>query len=156
MLLGGLWHGAGWTFVAWGAIHGLALIFHKFFWEWKKINFGNKHATSYLWNICSVILTFIFVSFVWIFFRATSFQNALDIIIGICSNREGIVQPYTWSFFAFVLLVLFHIRQVKQNTNSYPIQDLTTIKGQTIFITLVALTLMLAYVGNTAFIYGNF
>ena len=161
MLLGGLWHGAAWTFVVWGAMHGFALIVHKLFMIWKETKFGDKKATNFAWNIISVVLTYVFVSFCWIFFRATSFNNAAEVLKGIFTMQIGIVQPYTWSMFGLVWLVImsFARNKISQNNNCYcgvPIQDLTTIKGQTIFFVLCGLTIILAYVGNTAFIYGSF
>lgn len=161
MLLGGLWHGAAWTFVVWGAMHGFALIVHKLFIIWKETKFGDKKATNFAWNIISVALTYVFVSFCWIFFRATGFNNAVEVLNGIFTMQVGIVQPYTWSMFGLILLVImsFAHNKISQSNKSYggvPIQDLTTIKGQTLFFVLCGLTIILAYVGNTAFIYGNF
>ena len=161
MLIGGLWHGAAWTFVVWGALHGLALVFHKLFMQWKQYKFGDKRATTWLWNRFSVVFTWLFTSFCWIFFRATSFENAANVIKAVFSNQIGIVQPYTWTMFALVLTVIAILTVPKkpyQETTycDYPIQDLATIKGQTIFYTFVGITIILAYLGNTAFIYGNF
>lgn len=79
----------------------------------------------------------------------------------VFSNQIGIVQPYTWTMFALVLAIIATLTTSKRTnqTTTYcdcPIQDLTTIKGQTIFFTFIGITIILAYVGNTAFIYGNF
>ncbi len=161
MLLGGLWHGAAWTFVAWGAMHGFALIVHKLFMQWKQSKFGDKKATCLVWNVSSIGITYVFVAFCWIFFRATSFNNAEEIIKGIFNMQVGISQPYTWSMFGLFLLVMVSFAKdiISQSNKSYcgvPIQDLTTKKGQTLFFVLCGLTIILAYVGNTAFIYGNF
>jgi alginate O-acetyltransferase complex protein AlgI len=67
MLLGGLWHGAGWNFVVWGAIHGLALVGHK---EWlRRVGEGRLPIVSRLTTLYVVLLA-------WIFFRASSFEDA--------------------------------------------------------------------------------
>ena len=67
MLLGGLWHGAGWNFVAWGGIHGLALVVHK---EWtQRVGAGRLPFVSRLLTLYTVLLA-------WIFFRATTFGDA--------------------------------------------------------------------------------
>jgi alginate O-acetyltransferase complex protein AlgI len=76
MLLGGLWHGASWTFVAWGALHGAGLCASRF-----RRDRGLSDATPSglsLWR--KRILTFGFVCFAWIFFRADSFGTAWDMI----------------------------------------------------------------------------
>ena len=66
MFLGGLWHGASWKFVFWGACHGLALAVHKAF----KKNMLDKIPDKLPSNSISWVVTFIFVIFLWIFFRA--------------------------------------------------------------------------------------
>ncbi len=124
------------------------------------MKFGDRKASNCAWNIISVALTYVFVAFCWIFFRATSFNKAEELIKGIFNMQIGISQPYTWSMFGLVLLVIVSFAQdkISKSNKSYcgiPIQDLT-IKGQTLFFVLGGLTIILAYVGNTAFIYGKF
>ncbi len=67
MLLGGLWHGAGWTFVVWGAIHGLALVVHK---EWLRV------AGPGRLSLLSRPLTIYTVLLAWIFFRARTWEDS--------------------------------------------------------------------------------
>jgi len=72
-LLGGIWHGAGWTFVVWGAMHGVAIVIHR---VWQKIGF--KIPTLLAWFI-----TFNFINLTWVFFRATNFHHAIKVIKGM-------------------------------------------------------------------------
>jgi D-alanyl-lipoteichoic acid acyltransferase DltB (MBOAT superfamily) len=73
MLLGGLWHGAHWRFVIWGALHGAGLVYHKL---WVSF-FGNgKRKATAFGHFWRVFLTFQFVSFTWIFFRAKDMDLA--------------------------------------------------------------------------------
>ena len=72
-LLGGIWHGAGWTFVLWGALHGAALVIHR---VWQKL--GLKMPTLLAWFI-----TFNFINITWVFFRATNFNSALKVLHGM-------------------------------------------------------------------------
>ncbi|MDO7851342.1 MBOAT family O-acyltransferase [Hymenobacter convexus] len=74
MLLGGLWHGASLTFVAWGALHGAALAVDKLFQ--KVVRPGN----GWLIKLLGWFITFHFVCFCWIFFRAGTFEVALQVI----------------------------------------------------------------------------
>ncbi|MCH2110100.1 MAG: MBOAT family protein [Polyangiaceae bacterium] len=87
MLLGGLWHGASWTFVVWGALHGLALGINRFWAEWRKSHKERRIVSSTtppekrrllngLGLVASVLLTFHFVCICWVFFRAESFSKA--------------------------------------------------------------------------------
>lgn len=101
MLLGGLWHGASMRFVIWGALHGLGLAFHKLMMT---LFPKKKHLPVWqhrLWHGISVILTFHFVCLGWVFFRASSFEVALEILNNIASIRW---EPQNW-------LVLFKIYQ---------------------------------------------
>jgi D-alanyl-lipoteichoic acid acyltransferase DltB (MBOAT superfamily) len=82
MVLGGLWHGAGWTFVVWGTLHGVALAVHHGF----RTARGNPRPSKIVWiRALSTFLTANYVAFCWIFFRASSFQNARDILARIGS-----------------------------------------------------------------------
>ncbi len=82
MLLGGLWHGASWTFVVWGALHGGALAVHHGF----RAARGNPAPSQNPWvRFASRFLTAHFVVFAWIFFRATSIDNALEFLSRIGS-----------------------------------------------------------------------
>ncbi|MEK6451256.1 MULTISPECIES: MBOAT family O-acyltransferase [Myroides] len=81
MLLGGLWHGASLRFIVWGALHGIALAVHKMFMELFPRAKGKE--PSFVWKIVSIFITFHFVTFCWIFFRATSFDAALNVIYNI-------------------------------------------------------------------------
>ncbi|MDD3265791.1 MAG: MBOAT family protein [Burkholderiales bacterium] len=73
-LLGGLWHGAGWTFVFWGALHGLALAIHRL---WSKLGFKLNKVIGWF-------ITFNFVNVAWVFFRAHSWGDAVHIVTGMC------------------------------------------------------------------------
>jgi alginate O-acetyltransferase complex protein AlgI len=85
-LLGGLWHGAGWTFVFWGFLHGFAMIIHRF---WRKFNLEMPSVLAWL-------ITFNFLNITWIFFRAKSWDDAIKVLKGMF-GLSGITLPY---FFA--------------------------------------------------------
>jgi D-alanyl-lipoteichoic acid acyltransferase DltB (MBOAT superfamily) len=78
MLLGGLWHGAGWTFIIWGCLHGLYLMINHGWREvkiWLNWSDGGKFA-----NLISGILTFIAVVVAWVFFRADNIDSASSML----------------------------------------------------------------------------
>jgi alginate O-acetyltransferase complex protein AlgI len=82
MLIGGLWHGAAWTFVFWGALHGFYLIVNhawRFLAHTLGIELGDREW--YRW-FCRII-TFLTVVVAWVFFRATNFNTAFDMIAGM-------------------------------------------------------------------------
>jgi D-alanyl-lipoteichoic acid acyltransferase DltB (MBOAT superfamily) len=91
MLLGGLWHGASLNFVFWGALHGAALAFHK---VWIKLTGSNRKPQSNsrpIVRVLSVLLTFHFVCFCWIFFKASDFSIAQTMLQRIGSS-------WSWSY----------------------------------------------------------
>lgn len=105
MLLGGIWHGANWTFVIWGGIHGLALAFHK------KFVCTVKAETS-KWDLIlrfsSGVFTFIFVSFAWLFFRAENFEIVKLFMTRIAEWRFGADSfLFLKIFTAYAVVVLF-------------------------------------------------
>lgn len=168
MVLGGIWHGANWTFLIWGLLHGLALAIHKL---WMKLTNSPNRSHSIIANIFSIVLTFIFTTFCWIFFRAESISKACLIIRRIFSFEAGLEQPYMWLFVAIMIctagLIVAAISSkkreltvVKKNISIidglYPILDLTKFWNIVIFFTVCGLTLCLAYTGGSPFIYGNF
>jgi len=72
-LIGGLWHGAGWTFIAWGAVHGLAIVLHRL---WRGT--GLRFPSWFGW-----LATFLFVNAAWVLFRAESWDDALKVYRGM-------------------------------------------------------------------------
>lgn len=87
MLIGGLWHGAMWKFVFWGGMHGVGLAIHKAFKPLLK-----KIPDNWLTIFISWLLTFIYVSLLWVFFRAASFEDSVLII-------KNIFTEFDWAYF---------------------------------------------------------
>ncbi len=83
MLLGGLWHGAGWTFVFWGGLHGLYLVInHGWHYLQRKAKLEFLHQ-NLLWRVFSWFLTFFAIVNAWVFFRASSFTAAVVMMEGM-------------------------------------------------------------------------
>ena len=148
MTLSGLWHGANWNYVLWGFINGILLCIEKIF-------ISNK--SSYI----RMFFTFILISFTWVIFRAETFTDVILIYRTIFTLKEGISQPYLWSFFAFVVFIVFSIlirnSNKKNNQNStYLLQDLSTIKGLTLLFILIGLIICFAYTNTSPFVYLQF
>jgi D-alanyl-lipoteichoic acid acyltransferase DltB (MBOAT superfamily) len=100
MLLGGLWHGASLTFVLWGALHGAALAVDKLF---QKVF---KPGDNWFIKLLGWVITFHFVCFCWIFFRAGSFEIATQVIHQITHQlRPDLLPQVVASFRAVFALV---------------------------------------------------
>lgn len=86
MLLGGLWHGAGWTFVFWGALHGSYLVVNHRFSTFAR---GRNRPVGLPCSVVSIsawLLTFVAVVYAWVFFRATTFDSAWLIVSAMSGN----------------------------------------------------------------------
>ncbi len=81
-IVGGIWHGAGWTFLLWGFLHGLALIVHRI---WRIYGFG-------LWAWVSWLITFNFINLTWVFFRAKEWNDAIKVLSGMF-GLDGVMLP---------------------------------------------------------------
>jgi len=94
MTLGGLWHGASWTFVAWGILHGLLLIGHR---EFRSFCEKRPRLESLLGTLpgaaARLALTFTTVSLAWVFFRATTFAAASTMFQRMFSAHTGMGLP---------------------------------------------------------------
>lgn len=77
MLLGGLWHGASWTFVAWGGLHGLYLVLNH---GWNELVRGKITIPPRLAKIAGIATTFFLVTIAWVFFRAPTFEGAFEVL----------------------------------------------------------------------------
>lgn len=81
-LLCGIWHGAGWTFVVWGALHGLGIVVYRI---WRNMGVALPRAVAW-------VITFLYVNWAWVFFRARDFSDAIKVFKGMF-GLEGIVFP---------------------------------------------------------------
>ncbi len=81
-LIGGIWHGAGWTFVVWGCLHGVAAVVHRM---WMKTGIQVNRVLAWF-------LTFSFVNIAWVFFRAKKWDDAIKVLSGMF-GMSGIKLP---------------------------------------------------------------
>lgn len=166
MVIGGIWHGANWTYVVWGLFHGMALVVHKLF---MKITNSTLKKHNLIENIFSILLTFLFTSFGWIFFRAESIGHAFIIIKRLLGMNRGLEQPYFWLFVAIIILMIANCfawaksketKVQKKNVSFingyYPLLDLTNFLQLIIFFVFGGMILCFAYTGGSPFIYGNY
>ena len=112
MLLGGLWHGANWKFVFWGALHGLMLVIEKLTKPYIRLP-KNK-----ITKVVGVLFTFHFVSFCWIFFRAKTYSNAFEIITQIFNNFDVRLIHQVFDFYTGIVLLIIvgfvlHFKSIK-------------------------------------------
>ena len=165
-LLSGLWHGANWTFVLWGMLHAIALIYEMLT---KKIRKKiSKKMPNFLYQKLSMVLTFIVLCFIWIFFRAQTIGDALLIVKHIFtlyhnvpfkmvvrntinSSEFGISSIIiSVSMIVFMMLSEFRMKVDLFNLNYVPVADI-------LYCTFVLyLIIILGVFHNSSFIYFQF
>lgn len=112
MLIGGLWHGAAWKFVFWGAMHGVGLAVHK---ACKPIL--AKIPDNFLTIFLSWLITFVYVSLLWVFFRAASFEDSVLIVKNIFVGFDITQFPQffqartAWCVMMLALIVMHFVPQ---------------------------------------------
>jgi alginate O-acetyltransferase complex protein AlgI len=146
MLLGGLWHGAGWNFVIWGALHGAALVAHR---EWERRGLRMPAALG-------LVATFWWVLLAWIFFRAPSFDGALVTVRSfVLFQAEGARSFGVWPLVTYAALALVHAlaarRWIERVTEPLPDWGYALLLGA-----LVPLALAFTNAAVKPFIYFQF
>ena len=136
MLLGGLWHGASWNFVFWGFLHGVALALDKLFRTVVNV------PKTFLMRALGVLLTFHFVCFCWIFFRAQDFATATEMLSRIFQNFEGTIvlqwmRGYALVFALIVFGYLTHFIPAKWNSKTEIILSRAPIIAQSLALVFV-------------------
>lgn len=105
MLLGGFWHGASMRFILWGALHGLALAIHKSYLSIFRIEKKDTQP-NYISRFLGIFITFHFVCFCWIFFRATSMQKSWEVISQIMYSFDWKILPQMLSGYKLVFILM--------------------------------------------------
>jgi len=167
-LLCGLWHGANYTFIIWGGLHGLALGWDVVSARYrKKIR---KKTNPAIYNFISWGITFVFIVFTWIFFRAENLQSAISYIQGVFA---GLLQKSTYAetynlvywnkevgFSIFPFLLIFIIIEWLGRSHDFAIAGLGKINCVLIrWVIYIAVLTTIFYMGNfheNIFIYFQF
>jgi D-alanyl-lipoteichoic acid acyltransferase DltB (MBOAT superfamily) len=157
MLIGGLWHGAAWKFVFWGAMHGAGLAVHK---ACKPVlaRIPDNWLTIFLfWAI-----TFIYVSLLWVFFRAASFEDSVLIIKNIFVDFQWTQFPQffearmIWCVMMLVLIVMHFVPQKWADAVGWLFVKLPWLLKLVLFVAVVQLVIEFMSEEVAPFIYFQF
>ena len=160
-LISGLWHGANWTFVFWGALHGCFLIIQDLFAK-------KKLADTPVSGAIKIMAVFSLTTLAWVFFRASSIQNAFDIILGMFTRWEismailgNAILPFTNdnTCIAFFLTNMLFIAVLFANDFISNKKSLCVFSGRLSWLYyafLLASTLLFGRFGSNGFIYAQF
>lgn len=152
MLIGGLWHGASWTFVVWGGLHGLYLVGERVA--------KRMAGDAPIWQttpakLLLALVTFVLVCVAWVFFRATSFGQAFDIVGAMAGAGEGPVHAaYLGALVPIALLLTIHWRL--RDTTLETVVERTPVGIRVAALSAMLLCLVLFPGIDRAFIYFQF
>jgi alginate O-acetyltransferase complex protein AlgI len=172
MLLGGLWHGANWTFVVWGGLHGTYLCIERMF-RFKRIpnmaepvpvvaagvlapDFMRSKAMN---TFLLALITFFFVNITWVFFRAQDFSTAwrlLSSMFGIVKNGAPVLQTLSMIKVSVVVIGMVITHWFMRNTTMLEVAEKTKWWVVGIVWTLMLLALCLSQESSSSFIYFQF
>lgn len=138
--ISGLWHGANWTFIVWGLLHGVFLLLEKPF---------KRYA--------NVLSTFVLVSLAWVFFRAPDFQSALQILKGIVISNPSAAHwlDYWTPFCALGLMIILDFSYSKLRFDQL-LEGISAIWRWSIYFALLFILLSMSGTQKFTFIYFQF
>lgn len=156
MLLGGLWHGAAWTFVAWGGLHGLYLAVERFL----KSRFGRARWVRHICaQLAFAVITYGLILLTWVFFRAADFAGAMNILRSmLCVNGEGAQVLRTLDIYK-VILVTVGINTshwLMRNSSLESVLQKIPAGAIALWWSFMVVTVILMQGGSNAFIYFQF
>ncbi len=158
MTLGGLWHGASWTFVMWGVLHGVVLIAHRYFRAFTQARPRlNASLLTPPGTALRIALTFVTVSLAWIFFRAQTFSTAAVMLGRMFTAQHGMGPPMAkeslWVLTA--VIVAAHVFALSGLWKKWSLRMPAPVLGMS-YAVLLTITLVLAPDAGKAFIYFQF
>jgi len=145
MVISGLWHGAAWTFVIWGALHALGRFCTR---ELERTSFYEKRVPK----VVKQLLVFVFVSFAWIFFRAETINDAWVIVTRIFSS--GLANPYC-PLLALVLIFAVWLYQFAYESRLRTVLELRYVRIGIVLLMIIYLVVF-APASEKGFIYLQF
>lgn len=152
--LSGLWHGANWTFVIWGALHALYYMIQSISNKIFKIKPQNKWSTL---NVLKVIYNFFIVTLAWVFFRSGSLDEAINIFKSIINNFN-ITDTYYIPNTILALVAIFVLSDIILYNNRFDtwVENQKTVIRWGVYGFLLFSILTLSGVNNNPFIYFQF
>ncbi|MBS1773850.1 MAG: MBOAT family protein [Bacteroidetes bacterium] len=158
-LVSGLWHGANWTFIVWGALHGtyqvIEILINKYMRK------GTEKPKSFLSNTFSYIITFALVCLAWVFFRANNVHDGMLIVQNILTFKSGSLFIGFAAGFAYAVLLIIFLMIAEVNYEYFDnklslIYSNHTYKRLAGYAMLIIIILLIGVFNGGQFIYFQF
>lgn len=160
-IISGLWHGANWTYIIWGAVNGFYLVFAIVSQNWR--NRVNKITglarIPWLYNLSMIVITFLLACFAWIFFRANTTNDAFIIVEKIAQFRGSIfidLNNIVYSIAGIAFLLYIEYRREHDNHFGLPFKANNWFQEQIAYVSLIIIILMIGVFDGAQFIYFQF
>lgn len=153
-LVSGLWHGANWTFIVWGGLHGVFQIIEKMMKLQRPTSMG-------ITKVVRIIVTFLLVNFAWVFFRMPTLNDAIEMISRMIINHDITIAEITPAMALFIIMSVF-IVVLKDFMDEFCNRKHTMFHHQnviirwSVYIVMVGMILTCGVFDASQFIYVNF
>jgi hypothetical protein len=155
MILGGLWHGAAWTFIVWGFIHGLIQVVYRTLGIDDRLNASRGAVIGTFWNVLAWALLMPQIALAWIYFRADGMHAADSIVLGVL--RGDRLWLGAWTQLAFYVVPLFALEAIMRLAEGrFVYARLPFLMRYTLVVILVLANLALIAPIGQHFIYFDF
>ncbi len=159
--ISGLWHGANWTYIIWGAINGFYLVIAVVTEKWRE-NIGKfiyLDRVPKINNVFQILITFVLACFAWVFFRAESASQALYIVKSIIAFKGPLfvdAPQLAYSAFAILFLLLIEFRLEYRHHSQLPFKSKYWFVEQSAYVFLIVILLTTGVFDGSQFIYFQF
>ena len=153
-LASGIWHGANWTYIVWGIIHGVAQIIEK------ALGLNNKEAKG-IWRFVRIVVTFAIVTLAWVFFRMPTVSDAVLYIRHCFHSFGGVRIPFTIADYNFTIYkIAIAIVLIKEIREEFFSKELRLFENKYVkwaeCVVIFCMILLCGVLDSGAFIYGGF
>lgn len=155
-LISGLWHGSNWTFIFWGALHGLYLIIEKMIFS----NKTTRNQNSIISLFSKTIFTYLLICFAWIFFRANNLSESFIVVSSIMTKQGSLytnnIDSIIFGVLGILLLIVLEFFEEKKSVNLFFLNENNKIIRWAIYVLFIFTILLFGVFDGGQFIYFQF
>jgi hypothetical protein len=160
--LSGLWHGANWTFIIWGALNGIFQLVEKMSANLRSrfLLFSGLSKIPRIVRLFNILITFVLITITWVFFRADSLSGAMLIFDKILNEGghlyDGPLQALLYGSFFTLLLIISDVLQERNGEKHFFLENRHAWVRYTTYLSLILIILLFGVFDSSRFIYFQF